>query len=121
MPKEKNPEKKKNIAKEKYKDAIASWIKENSLDYCLDHSNITINGTVEILGLNNLVRHGMRSKENVTEVELVRKKEPKMDFLYHELSTTHKIPRGEYVTLLFRIEEEVDNNEYRVFIIVLFA
>ncbi|KAK6751783.1 hypothetical protein RB195_003294 [Necator americanus] len=79
MPKEKNPEKKKNIANEKYKDAIVSWIKENSLDYCLDHSNITINGTVEILGLNNLVRHGMRSKENVTEVELVRKKEPKMD------------------------------------------
>lgn len=40
---------------------------------------MTIVGNVEILGLNPLVRHGMRSKENVTAVEIVRKKDPKMD------------------------------------------
>ncbi|KIH52721.1 hypothetical protein ANCDUO_17175 [Ancylostoma duodenale] len=114
MPKEKDPQKKKDAAEKKYKAAISSWITENNLDPCLDDSNMKIVGNVEILGLNPLVRHGMRTKENITAVELTRKKDPKMDFLYHEFTTTLSLPNGKTIGLLFRIEEEVAKSEFRV-------
>lgn len=66
------------------------------------------------MGINALVRHGLRSKENSTEVEIARKSVPKMDFLYHEFDARLSLPSGDLSHMLFRIEEEVAKNEFRV-------
>ncbi|CAJ0603350.1 unnamed protein product [Cylicocyclus nassatus] len=106
MPKEKNAQKKKAKLIKKYNDAITYWIEENGLGSCLDSSNISISKDVKVLGLNPLVRHGLRPKENITVVEAMQKKPPKMDFLYHEFIATQKLLTGENIELLYRIEEE---------------
>ncbi|KHJ95500.1 hypothetical protein OESDEN_04552 [Oesophagostomum dentatum] len=107
MPEEKDPQKKILRTTEKYKQAIAAWINENDLNSCIDSSDFTMGQKVQILGLNPYVRHGMRSKRNLTALEIVLNKPPKMDFLYHEFETIHNLPDGQEITLLFRIEEEL--------------
>ncbi|VDO22358.1 unnamed protein product [Haemonchus placei] len=42
-------------------------------------SGVTIVGDVKVLGINPLVRHGLRTKENLTIVEEIKRKDPKMD------------------------------------------
>uniref|UniRef100_A0A912MTU6 DUF229 domain containing protein n=1 Tax=Haemonchus contortus TaxID=6289 RepID=A0A912MTU6_HAECO len=101
-------------ANKKYEAAISKWIQKNSLDACFDHTNVTIVGDVKILGINPLVRHGLRTKENMTIVEEVKRKDPKMDFLYHELLASVGMPNGDHPEFQFRIEEELSKGEFRV-------
>ncbi|CAJ0603349.1 unnamed protein product [Cylicocyclus nassatus] len=107
MPKEKDVQKKKMKLVKKYNDAITYWIEENRLGSCLYSSNISISEDVKVLGINPLVRQGLRTKENTTIVDAALKKPPKMDFLYHEFITTQKLLNGENIVLLYRVEEEL--------------
>ncbi|EPB78142.1 hypothetical protein ANCCEY_02782 [Ancylostoma ceylanicum] len=95
----------------KYTQAIQDWVNRNALSDCLRYRNMTVMDDVKVLGLNPLARHGLRSKQNVTLVNYARKKNPQMDFLYHEvvallLLSLNDVP----VRLLFRIEETVATN-----------
>ncbi|RCN45946.1 hypothetical protein ANCCAN_07981 [Ancylostoma caninum] len=114
MPQEKDPEKKKAAAVEKYKAAIASWMMENQLTTCLDDINMSIAEDVKIMGINPMVRYGIRSKKNLTAVEYVRSRGAMMEFLYHEFIATSTLRNGRNISLLFRIEQEVATNEFRV-------
>ncbi|KAK5970945.1 hypothetical protein GCK32_000969 [Trichostrongylus colubriformis] len=109
-----NPADKANSTTKIYQAAISTWIERSNLDACFDRSDISIIGDVKILGLNPLVRHGLRSKSNITLVNDARKKDPKMDFLYHELVISIGMPSGDRPQLTFRIEEEVSKKQFRV-------
>ncbi|EYC29380.1 hypothetical protein Y032_0006g2949 [Ancylostoma ceylanicum] len=114
MPQEKCPERKKATAVEKYEAAIISWIRENHLNTCLHDDNIIIADDAKILGISPIVRYGVRSKKNLTAVDFVRRRGALLEFLYHEFTATLHLRNGRNIRLLFRIEQEVVKNEFRV-------
>ncbi|KAK6751781.1 hypothetical protein RB195_003293 [Necator americanus] len=98
-----------------YYEAIKYWMDENDLNGCLNSKDMKTIGNASIMGLNALARHGLRSKRNVTLVELTRKKNPRMDFLYHEVVVRMQLlANHKSIELLFRIEESVKTAEFRV-------
>ncbi|EYC38542.1 hypothetical protein Y032_0711g1740 [Ancylostoma ceylanicum] len=100
---------------QKYFQAIQDWVNNNTLDDCLRYTNTTVVDDAKVLGLNPLARHGLRLKKNVTVVNDARKKNPRMDFLYHEVIVLLPLSRNDAsVRLLFRIEETVASSEFRV-------
>ncbi|CAJ0588379.1 unnamed protein product, partial [Cylicocyclus nassatus] len=95
---------------------VQGFLGNGELAGCFNLSNTAIADNATILGLNPLVRHGLRRKDNATRIEEARnKKPPKMDFLYHEIVVLAETSanRGS-VRLLFRIEEAVKGKSFKV-------
>ncbi|CAJ0605261.1 unnamed protein product [Cylicocyclus nassatus] len=106
----------KRVAREeKILSAIRLFLGNKDLDDCFRLENITIVDNITVLGLNPLARHGFRKKDNASRMEEARKKNPKMDFLYHELSVVAEIAQNRgSARLLFRVEESKAEKAFRV-------
>ncbi|WKY07396.1 hypothetical protein Q1695_007107 [Nippostrongylus brasiliensis] len=106
--------KREELNKKKFKDTITAWLRVNGLKKCFNYDKITIGKEAATLGINPLVRHGLRSKAKTDEVESARKKEPRMDYLYHEFVASIPTHDSQSMELLFRIEEEVATGVFNV-------
>ncbi|CAI5450420.1 unnamed protein product [Caenorhabditis angaria] len=104
------------IAPMKNLEIVKKWFSDQKLDKCIEIDSLKILEPEKIrkMSLNKLSREGLRSKKNVTLLEITRKKPEKNDFINFEfdISAQFLLSESHQISLRIRTEKFVKSKDY---------